>query len=53
MEITPREKGRRGGVLFFCLPSASRLYIAWGDFYARSRFARSAIPEEKRELLVV
>ena len=22
-------------------------FLAWGDFYARSRFARSTIPEEK------
>ena len=26
---------------------------AWSDFYARSRFARSTIPEEKWGLLVV
>ena len=31
MKITPREKRRH----------------AWGDFHARSRFARSTIPEEK------
>ena len=23
------------------------LFLAWGDFHARSRFARSTIPEEK------
>ena len=28
-------------------------FLAWGDFYARSRFARSSIPEEKWGLLVV
>ena len=27
--------------------------LAWGDFQARSRFARSTIPEEKWELLLV
>ena len=27
--------------------------LAWRDFHARSRFARSAIPEEKWGLLVV
>ena len=27
--------------------------LAWGDFHARSRFARSTIPEEKWGLLVV
>ena len=25
-----------------------RPFLAWGDFHARSRFARSTIPEEKR-----
>ena len=28
-------------------------FLAWGDFHARSRFARSTIPEEKFGLLVV
>jgi len=28
-------------------------FLAWGDFHARSRFARSTIPEEKGGLLVV
>ena len=28
-------------------------FLAWGDFHARSRFARSTIPEEKWRLLVV
>ena len=28
-------------------------HIAWGDFHARSRFARSTILEEKGRLLVV
>ena len=28
-------------------PVGCRLFFAWGDFHARSRFARSTIPEEK------
>ena len=28
-------------------------FLAWGDFHARSRFARSTFPEEKWGLLVV
>ena len=32
MKITPREKSR---------------LLAWGDFHARSRLARSTVPEEK------
>ena len=40
VKITPREKGGKGG------------FLAWGDFHARSRFARSTIPEEKWGLLV-
>ena len=28
-------------------------FLAWGDFQARSRFARSTTPEEKWGLLVV
>ena len=28
-------------------------FLEWGDFHARSRFARSTIPEEKWGLLVV
>ena len=38
MKITPREKRRH---------AAGRENIAWGDFHARSRFARSTIPEEE------
>ena len=35
-------------------PPPPRLaFLAWGDFHARSRFARSTIPEEKFGLLVV
>ena len=29
------------------------MFLAWGDFHARWRFARSTIPEEKWGLLVV
>ena len=36
-KITPREKG----------DTQRDAFLAWGDFHARSRFARSAIPEEK------
>ena len=40
--------------LFFSLPAACRRpFLAWGDFHARSRFARSTIPEDKWGLLVV
>ena len=35
-------RARRGGA-----------FLAWGDFHARLRFARSTIPEEKWGLLVV
>ena len=31
----------------FLSSPARRLFQAWGDFHARSRFARSIIPEEK------
>ena len=37
VKITPREKRR-----------LRLAFLAWGDFHARSRFARSNIPEEKR-----
>ena len=44
MKIIPREKGEtRWG----------EPRLAWDDFHARSRFARSTIPEEKWRLLVV
>ena len=40
MKIIPRKKR---------LHAAARMspFLAWGDFHARSRFARSTIPEEK------
>ena len=31
----------------FFSPSRASFFLAWGDFQARSRFARSTIPEEK------
>ena len=35
-------------------PTSGRLaFLAWGDFHARSRFARPTIPQEKWGLLVV
>ena len=44
VKIIPREKGEtRWG----------EPRLAWDDFHARSRFARSTIPEEKWRLLVV
>ena len=48
MKIIPREKRRReaGRVIFLSSRRVSPL-LAWGDFHARSRFARSPIPEEK------
>ena len=42
-----REKATRGG------ERGVSPFLAWGDFHARSRFARSTIPEEKWGLLVV
>ena len=46
LKITPREKGEKR--------ETPRLaFLAMGDFHARSRFARSTIPKEKRGLLVV
>ena len=31
----------------FLSPRRVSPFLAWGDFHARSRFARSTIPEEK------
>ena len=31
----------------FSLSPPRLAFLAWGDFHARSRFARSTIPEEK------
>ena len=43
VKITPLEYGGTRRLAF----------LEWGDFHARSRFARSAIPEEKWGLLIV
>ena len=40
-------------VLHFSLSPSSLAFLAWGDFHARLRVARSSIPEEKWGLLVV
>ena len=40
MKITPREKRRLS-------PRRVSSFLAWVDFHARSRFARSTISEEK------
>ena len=55
MKITPREKRRHaagrekneGLQTIFLSPRRVSPFLAWGDFHARSRFARSTIPEEK------
>ena len=39
MKITPREKRRHA--------AGREPFLTWGDFHARSRFARFTIPEEK------
>ena len=46
VKITPREKKRQAAGRE---KNARRVspFLAWGDFHARSRFARSTIPEEK------
>ena len=33
--------------LIFLSPRRVSPFLAWGDFHARSRFARSTVPEEK------
>ena len=44
VKITLREKGETRWGERKCRVSPS---LAWGDFQARSRFARSTVPEEK------
>ena len=44
VKISPREKRRHAA---FSLSPPRLAFLAWGDFHARSRFARSTIPEEK------
>ena len=56
VKIALREKGetRRGERFFSLSLSLLRVaFLAWSDFHARSRFARSTVPEEKWRLLVV
>ena len=40
-------KGDAHIFLIFLSPRRVSPFLAWGDFHARSRFARSTIPEEK------
>ena len=55
MKHTLREKRRHeagrekneGLKTIFLSPRRVSSFLAWGDFHARSRFARSAIPKEK------
>ena len=42
-----REKATRGGDHIFLSSRHVSPFLAWGDFHARSRFARSTIPEDK------
>ena len=42
-----REKATRGGREKNDSPRRVSPFLAWGDFHALSRFARSTIPEEK------
>ena len=48
VKSTPREKRRH----IFLSPCRVSPFLAWGDFHARSRFARCTIPEEKWGILV-
>ena len=45
-KITPRGKRLHAAGIFLS-PRRVSPFLAWGDFHARSRFARSAILEEK------
>ena len=48
VKITHARKGdTRWGEVIFLSPHRVSPFLAWGDFHARSRFARSTIPEEK------
>ena len=51
VKITPPEKGEtRWGereMIIFLSPRRVSPFLAWGDFHARSRLARSTIPKEK------
>ena len=50
VKITPREKGE---TRHFSLSPPRLAFLAWGDFHACSRFARSTIPEGEWGRLVV
>ena len=57
---SPKSVGSEGSkpwalsvVPHFSLSPPRLAFLAWGDFHARSRFARSTIPKEKWGLLVV
>ena len=45
-KITPRGKRLHAAGIFLS-PRRVSPFLAWGDFHARSRFARSTLPEEK------
>ena len=56
VKIIPREKRRHAAGrenLIFLSPQGVSPFLAWGDFHARSCFARSTMPEENEGLLVV
>ena len=50
---TRGDTGREKIFFIFLSPRRVSPFLAWGDFHAPSRFARSTIPEEKWGLLVV
>ena len=43
MKITPREKRRYAAGVIFLSPRRVSPFLAWGDFHARSRFARVSL----------
>ena len=43
MKISPREKGKTRDMAGSFLTRLA--FLAWGDFHARARFARSTIPD--------
>ena len=53
MKIIPRENGETRREERMSLFSPRVAFLARGDFHARSRYARSTIPDEKWALLVV
>ena len=44
LRVVPHFSSR---IVIFLSPRRVAPFLAWGDFYARSRFARSTVPEEK------